>query len=284
VRAPWSRATARVRPLTEADRVEAEAILTARPVTSILAAVHLEAIGRGYDGAQMLGVEEGDHLTAVCWAGANLVPVGAVEAMPTLASWVRRRGRRSSSVVGSAELVHALWSELSDSWPTPREVRANQPALVITGPPAVPGDARVRLADSGDFDVMFPASVAMFTEEVGYDPTRSGGGYAQYVRGLLATRRSFVVTEDRGGNRRVVFKADIGALWGGIAQVQGVWVHPERRGRGLAPAAMAAVVDQIQAGVAPTVSLYVNDYNAAARAVYAKVGFVQAETYATVLF
>lgn len=283
MRAPWSRATARVRPLAEDDRVAAEGLLRARPVTSILAAVHLESLGRGYEGAQMLGVEDEDRLTAVCWAGANLVPVGALEAMPVLATWVRRRGRRSSSIVGSADLVEALWAELAGSWPTPREIRANQPALVISAPPAVRREGRVRVAGPEDFETMFPASVAMFTEEVGYDPTRSGGGYAQYVRGLLAARRSYIVTEDVGGAPHVIFKADIGALWGGIAQVQGVWVHPGWRGRGLATAAMAAVVDHILANVAPTVSLYVNDYNAAARAVYARVGFVQAGTYATVL-
>ncbi len=258
--------------------------MRARPVTSILAAVHLDALGRGSEGAQMLGVEDEGRLTAVCWAGANLVPVGALEAMPVLATWVRRRGRRSSSLVGSAELVEALWAELSGWWPIPREIRPNQPALVTTTRPTVPREPRVRVAGPADFEILFPASVAMFTEEVGYDPTRSGGGYAQYVRGLLASRRSYMVTDEGGGAPRVVFKADIGALWDGMAQVQGVWVHPALRGRGLATAAMAAVVDHIQAHVAPTVSLYVNDFNVAARAVYAKVGFVPVGTYATVLF
>jgi len=82
----------------------------------------------------------------------------------------------------------------------------------------------------------------------------------------------------------VVFKADIGALWEGIAQVQGVWVHPAWRGRGLGTAAMAGVVEQIRAGTASAVSLYVNDYNTSARRVYEKVGFRPAGTYATILF
>jgi predicted GNAT family acetyltransferase len=63
-----------------------------------------------------------------------------------------------------------------------------------------------------------------------------------------------------------------------------VWVAPEYRGRGLATAAMAAVTSDALRRVAPTVSLYVNNYNAAARRVYARCGFVQAGTFATVLF
>jgi predicted GNAT family acetyltransferase len=68
------------------------------------------------------------------------------------------------------------------------------------------------------------------------------------------------------------------------AQVQGVWVDPEFRGRGLASAAMAAVTRDALRRVAPTVSLYVNDYNIAARRVYARCGFMPAGTFATILF
>jgi predicted GNAT family acetyltransferase len=47
---------------------------------------------------------------------------------------------------------------------------------------------------------------------------------------------------------------------------------------------MAAVVGLARAHVAPVVSLYVNGYNAAARATYAAVGFRQVGTFASVLF
>jgi predicted GNAT family acetyltransferase len=47
---------------------------------------------------------------------------------------------------------------------------------------------------------------------------------------------------------------------------------------------MAAVVHDALRRVAPTVSLYVNDYNHPARRVYARCGFRQVGTFATVLF
>jgi predicted GNAT family acetyltransferase len=47
---------------------------------------------------------------------------------------------------------------------------------------------------------------------------------------------------------------------------------------------MAAVVAGAQASVAPIVSLYVNDFNIAARRSYEKVGFRQVGTFASVLF
>jgi len=47
---------------------------------------------------------------------------------------------------------------------------------------------------------------------------------------------------------------------------------------------MAAVVAVAQASVAPVVGLYVNDFNAAARRSYEKVGFREVGTFASVLF
>ena len=63
-----------------------------------------------------------------------------------------------------------------------------------------------------------------------------------------------------------------------------MWVEPGHRGRGLSESGMAAVVQLTRCDVAPTVSLYVNDYNARAIAAYRRVGFRQVGTYATVLF
>jgi predicted GNAT family acetyltransferase len=56
------------------------------------------------------------------------------------------------------------------------------------------------------------------------------------------------------------------------------------RGRGLAEAGMAAVVAEALRTIAPVVSLYVNDFNAPARAAYRRVGFTETATFASVLF
>ena len=83
---------------------------------------------------------------------------------------------------------------------------------------------------------------------------------------------------------RLVFKAEVACASPGAAQVQGVYVPRDLRGQGLATAGMAAVVQQVRDLVAPTVSLYVNDWNTAARAAYERVGFRQTETFSTVMF
>ena len=110
-------------------------------------------------------------------------------------------------------------------------------------------------------DGLAPAAAAMFTEEIGYPPYRgSERAYRLAVEALIRQQRT-LVRVDEG---RVVFKADLGSVALGVAQVQGVWVHPDLRGQGLAVPAMAAVVAHTVRHVAPVVSLYVNDFNAAA--------------------
>jgi predicted GNAT family acetyltransferase len=69
-----------------------------------------------------------------------------------------------------------------------------------------------------------------------------------------------------------------------VAQLQGVWVHPSLRGRGLARAGLAAVIEATRTSLAPTVSLYVNDFNTRAIAAYEAVGFERVGLFATVMF
>ena len=107
-----------------------------------------------------------------------------------------------------------------------------------------------------------------------------GALYRARVAELISQGRAFARIEDG----RVIFKAEVGAATAQACQIQGVWVDPGLRGRGLANGGMAAVVAQAQESIAPVVSLYVNDFNAPARAAYTKVGFAEVGTFMSVLF
>jgi predicted GNAT family acetyltransferase len=175
-----------------------------------------------------------------------------------------------------------MWELLRPYWSQPREIRDAQPVMSISGEPRVAADPLLRRVRPDELDVLLPASVAMFTEEVGVSPLGLDGGaaYRARVAELIALGRAFARIEDG----QVLFKAEIGAVTPHACQVQGVWVRPELRGRGLAVAGMAAVVNEALRSVAPVVSLYVNDFNAPARAVYRKVGFTEVGTLTSVLF
>ena len=138
-----------------------------------------------------------------------------------------------------------------------------------------------RLATSADLGELLPAAAAMFTEEVGFDPiARYGDGYAARLRTLIAGQRSAIVTDVNG---RVIFKADVGIVNLDAAQVQGVWLHPDYRGYGLAKPFFAAAAQILQRQY-PHLSLYVNDYNARALAMYRGTGWEQIGQFSTIIF
>ena len=277
--------TSATRVLDGRDLPEALALLEVDPIADVFVASRL--LAGGVDswrlGAEVWGFGERGRLEALCYAGANLVPVQAgPEAIRAFADRARRQGRRCSSIVGEAGAVGLLWQLLRPAWGPAREVRASQPLLAISGPPSVAADPAVRPVRRSEVGALLPACVAMFTEEVGVSPLAGGGAalYRARVEELVAQGRAYARFEDG----RVLFKAEIGAATRAACQVQGVWVDPALRGRGLGTAGTAAVVELARARIAPVISLYVNDFNTGARRSYAKVGFGPAGTFASVLF
>ena len=276
--------TASLRLLTDHDRAEVLALCDRDPVTNVFVGARIRAGGMepARLGGQVWGYIEGGQLTSVCYSGANLVPVAASSAaIAAYASRARMQGRRCSSIVGPADAVGELWSLLQPYWGTPREVRPVQPVLATSGPPLAAPDPLVRQVRPSELNVMLPACIAMFTEEVGVSPLGTDGGaaYRGRVAELIKAGGSFARIEDG----QVLFKAEIGAVTPFACQVQGVWVPPHARGRGHAIRGMAAVV-LAALRIAPVVSLYVNDFNVPARAAYRRVGFTESGTFMSVLF
>lgn len=255
------------------------------PVVSCFAEARLFPVPGQSDGLgppSVLVCRRGGSVAAAVMLGANLVPISTDDATRhALAAELVRMGRRCSSIFGPADQVLPLWQLLEPSWGPAREVRPDQPLLAIASSSAIAPDPFVLPAPLHRLNDYLPSSIAMFTEEVGIDP-RIGGMehvYRQRVGDLLRTRRAYA----RWDGDSVVFKAEIGSVTRRAVQVQGVWVEPSARGRGLSEGGMAAVV-QYGLAIAPVVSLYVNAYNTPALASYRAVGFQQVGTFATVLF
>ncbi len=274
-----------LRVLTNRDRDEALSLCERDPVANVFVSSRIRASGLDPMrlGAQVWGYFRAGQLISLCYVGANMVPVQAVpEAVAAFAERARLTGRRCSSIAGPSEPVADLWSRLAPFWDSPREIRQNQPLMAISAGPSVPPDPLVRPVRTEEIPILLPASIAMFTEEVGVSPIGPDGGaaYRARVAELVAAGRSFA----RIADGQVMFKADVGAVTPLACQVQGVWVPPALRGRGLATHGMAAVAAIALRTLAPVVSLYVNDFNAPARAAYRKVGFTEVGTFTSVLF
>ena len=264
-----------VRPLGREDETVALAALDRSPVRDVFIASRIL-----HDGAlsslgpsPLWGAFEDARLLGLLHVGPNLVPAtddeGACEALATAAGGLYP----TRMVVGERVTVELLWSIVGSSYPAPREVRRRQfvyavdPDQLAGGPRSGPGIAR--LAERSDEDRVLKLSAAMYTEEMGENPmARDPDGYRRRVRMLIS--RGWTYVYDAGGHLQ--FKMDVGCASHRTAQLQGVYVPPALRGHGVGTTAMAACC-HLALSRHPNLSLYVNDFNASAIALYERIGF-----------
>ncbi|AXT86828.1 GNAT family N-acetyltransferase [Aeromicrobium sp. A1-2] len=275
--------TTHVRPLTTPDLAELYVLLDRDRLVNLFVRNRVDAtrLQARWLGGQIWGYFEDGTLVSACHAGANVVPVQATPAaIEAFADRAIRDNVRPSSIVGPREAVLPLWKRLEPHWGPARSPRLDQPFMSIEQDSPLRADPRVRRVVLDEFDTVYPACVAMFTEEVGVDPEAGNrSGYRARVAQLISQGWSFAIIEDG----EVLFKAEVGAATPYACQLQGVYVRPDLRGRGLAAPALAAVVREVRATVAPIVTLYVNDHNLAARRAYERVGFEHIATFASIL-
>ncbi|MFT4218387.1 MAG: GNAT family N-acetyltransferase [Micropruina sp.] len=281
----------RARVLGTRDDALVRNLLAADPVGNLFVASRVDAgvLWRGSP-ATLYGWP-GDHPRHLLHAGSNLVPVFAPcepgERDAAIAAFADAVGphRWCQSIVGHSEgalALHRAFAVRSRSYAGQREIRPRQPLMVASEVPADLPDAPVRRITMAEFASYQSAAIAMYIEEVGMDPTVGGGraGYRAHCQAAVESGRAWGVVDDTG---HVVFKADVGISCGRIAQVQGVWLDPRLRGRGLAAPAMASATRQILEEH-DLVSLYVNDFNTRAVRTYLRTGFAIVGQLATVLY
>jgi ribosomal protein S18 acetylase RimI-like enzyme len=266
-----------VRPLGRDDQALALAMLDRNPVRDVFIASRIlndGALTSAGPSPLWGAFDHGQHLRGLLHVGPNLVPAvedeDACEALAAAAGGLYP----TRMVVGERTAVELLWSRVRSSYPAPREVRERQfvyaldPEGLVRNPDATTL-GMARLAERSDEEAVLQLSAAMYTEEMGENPlARDPDGYRRRVR--MLTARGWTYVYEVGGQLR--FKMDVGCASRRTAQIQGVYVPPELRGRGLGTTAMAACC-ALAFDRHPNLCLYVNDFNAPAIALYERIGF-----------
>jgi len=133
----------------------------------------------------------------------------------------------------------------------------------------------VRRARPEDLGALYPLQEAYEREEVltpihEFNAAASRAALARSLELQLV----YVAVEDG----RIVAKAGTNARGFGVDQIGGVYTIPERRGRGLATALMAALLGEIRRA-GRCVALFVKPGNAAALALYRALAFREIGDY-----
>jgi predicted GNAT family acetyltransferase len=223
---------------------------------------------------------EGGIPSGLAYLGAQLVLASdSDETLDALALETQRR-TAIRSLVGPKAAADGLWARLRARHRGPALVRANQPLYLLRpealGPANDPG---VRRAEDSEADLIAENSARMILGELGYDPRTTRATFTAGIRRAIA-QGSWWLWIDRGELR---FQCNVGPRTAATAQLQGVWTPPEQRGKGYASIGLAAVAKRLFDTEA-TLTLYVNDFNGPALALYERLHFVRVGTFATYLF
>jgi predicted GNAT family acetyltransferase len=228
----------------------------------------------------MLNRDHAGRVTGVVFYGMQLVLAADDDGTIDLFAVEARRRTNVRSIVGPKAAVDRLWGGMKSWHRAPALLRGEQPLYVLQPTALAPvADVDVRLALLEEADLVADHSGAMTLGELGYDPRRHYVGFAASIRRAITAGTWWVWIVD--GELR--FQCCVGARTRATAQIQGVWSPPEVRGHGYATLALGAISRRLFATHA-TVSLYVNDFNQEAIALYERLGFTQAGAFTTMIF
>ena len=173
------------------------------------------------------------------------------------------------AIISPAHLVEPLWAQLRTRLDPPSVVRMNQPIYAIRPRLDYPDLSEARYSTPRELDALVPACAAMHKEEVGIDPIeRDAVGYRERIRELVERKRSVIRIVDG----IIAAKCEYSAVTSDAVQLMGVWTHPHYRRRGLSYELLREVCGHLfRRG--KTVTLFVNDFNRPAIALYESLGF-----------
>lgn len=264
-----------IRSLTQADTWDARALLRERPLHNVFldSVIAAGVLGRvpGF-----LGFARGERLLAILLIGpfgGTALEVRDAEAFEPLAAAAAAEPRRPRHIVGSEDVTVPFWRAYVAHAPKLRWSR-REPVMVV-GPADLDARrapcARVRIepARERDVDEISTNSAEQHREDL-RDERAAADWPAfrdRHAKDLRAGR--WWVLRERG---RIVFQAHVGPACAQTVQLGGVFVPRDLRLRGHATRGVRALTERLLERH-PTVSLYCDETNAAARRVYARVGF-----------
>lgn len=210
----------------------------------------------------------------------NLFEAKTIRALEALAANLTR-ATDAKIVFGEREKIRVVARRFAACGFVPR-CKRSEALLQLRNPPAATDETpSLRLATPQDLHSVMEVHAKLSEEENGFNPLlEDAEGFA--FRTLRRIKQNRVwVWADAGG--RLIFKADVVCNTSEVTYIEGVYVAPEMRGRGLGAHCMKALSRRLLEN-SESVSLLVDTKNAAALRAYAKAGFKLRSYYDSFFF
>lgn len=230
--------------------------------------------GRAYQ--EFVGWREDDAWRAVAFFSGDIAlysPDG--RGVAEIAGYALRRVPMVPRIISRRETVDRFWETFREA---PYPVLFDRRQLVYTVDAAslrAEPEPLLRQATLDQLDEVARLASAMSFEEIQMDPLRDHPiGYRRLVEQRIRMGRYWVLVEDG----EIKFQVHLNSLTPAAGQITGVYTPPAYRGQGYAKRGMGAFCREALE-LAPTLCLFVNDFNAAALRLYEGLGFAPVMEY-----
>ncbi len=275
------RLVSRLETLSPQSTPEALAYLARSPFENVYVQWLIESRQIGRSGDVLLHRGPRRAVTGLCYAGLQIVPYADDLATYEAFAGPARRTRGLRQIVGPRPGVERFWQKARRFMPKPSAIRTSQPVYAIDRRTLrySRADAATDRATPDELDEVAANSALMIAGEL--------GDAAHSTSAELRARTARIIAAGWWWRYRVngelAFSCNVGSATAKTAQLQGVWTPPELRGSGHATRALGAICDRLLDEY-PSLTLYVNDFNTPAIALYERVGFVRVGEFQTILF
>ncbi|MCA1567647.1 MAG: GNAT family N-acetyltransferase [Acidobacteria bacterium] len=267
--------------LSKAEREEVLAFLAERPVHTVVMAGWIRDNGlvSSHNRGTFYGCRNSrGELEGVALIGhVTLLEVRTDRALEAFAG-IAQDFSGTHLLMGEQERIQAFWGSYSgEGQPIRRACRETlfELQLPVTGKGHEQG---LRPATMSDLHLVVPAQAQMAFDESGIDPrVTDPKGFNMRCARRIEQGRIWLLLE----KGQLIFKADLIGETPEVCYLEGVYVAPHARGRGLGTRCMAQLSNHLLAR-AQSVCLLVNEQNKEAHDFYRNVGFQARATYDTV--
>jgi predicted GNAT family acetyltransferase len=275
--------TLNIEALTDRDETEVLAFLSLRPIHTVFMASLIRDYGlvSSFNRGTFYGYRnESGAIEGVALIGSKTIieapDDAAFEALTALAL----DNPNPYLIRGEHQQIERILNYARRTGHTPRLV-CDELLLDMDAPlEGIEGVYGLRTATPADIEQVVSINADMAFEESGVDPLKTDPqGVTQRALRRVEQGRVWVLVE----NGQIIFKADVISETPDVIFLEGVYVHPEARGRGYGFRCLNQLGRNLLSRVS-SLCLVVNQTNKRAQALYNKSGYKLHSRYCTVYF
>jgi ribosomal protein S18 acetylase RimI-like enzyme len=261
-----------VQALSAENELEVLAFLAARPIHTVFISgfIHDNGLDNHLNRGTFFGCRDGKgQLEGVALIGHITLVEARTEAALAAFARLARDCPFAHMILGEREKVTAFWNYFAEAGLTQRHACHELLFERQTSPAPVEPCIGLRLAVPDDLPVLLPIYAEMVCEESEVNPLEVDPiGFEERWRRRIDQGRVWVSVE----NGHLLFNAVVMSETPDVIYLEGIYVNPEDRGRGLGVRCLSQLSrDLLQR--AKSLCLLVNEQNQRARSFYERAGF-----------